>query len=78
MAAPERHRLAEHELPSTDLHDAVLAYRREKARRHARARRLRERRLAHFRFYAVMLVLVLALVALLLGLMSELQGLFGI
>jgi hypothetical protein len=78
MAAPERHPLAEDDPPSTDLYDTILAYRREKARRHARARHLRERRLANFRFYAVMLVLVLALVALLLGLLSELKGLFGI
>jgi type VI protein secretion system component VasF len=78
MAAPERQPLHGDDLPSTDLRDTVLAYRREKARRHARARRQRERRLAHFRFYGIMLVLVLALVALLLGLLHELQGLFGV
>jgi hypothetical protein len=54
------------------------AYRFHRAQRRARVRRREETRLAHLRFYLVMLVLVAAAVALVLGTWHEVQKLFGL
>jgi hypothetical protein len=53
-------------------------YRLERARRRARERHQQETTLAHFRFYAVMLVLGVATIALLVLVWHEIQRLFGL
>jgi hypothetical protein len=54
------------------------AYRYHRAQRRARVRRREENRLAHFRFYLVMLVLAAAAIALVIGTWHEVQKLFGL
>jgi len=53
-------------------------YRLERARRRARERHKQETTLARFRFYAVMLVLGVAAIALLVLVWHEIQRLFGL
>ena len=53
-------------------------YRLERARRRARERHQQETTLARFRFYAVMLVLGVAAIALLVLVWHEIQRLFGL
>ena len=53
-------------------------YRLERARRRARERHKQETSLAGFRFYAVMLVLGVAAIALLVLVWHEIQRLFGL
>ena len=55
-----------------------LRYRYHRARRHARVRARQESRLAKYRFYTVMLVLLALAVAFLLGSWHEIQRLFGL
>jgi hypothetical protein len=54
------------------------AYRFHRAQRRARVKRREETRLAHLRFYLVMLVLVAAALALVIGTWHEVQKLFGL
>jgi hypothetical protein len=59
--------------------DAVeRRYRLERARRRARERRKQETKLARFRFYAVMLMLVVGSVALLILAWQQIERLFGL
>jgi hypothetical protein len=53
-------------------------YRLERARRRAREQRRQETTLARFRFYAVVLLLVLGSVALLVLVWQQIQRLFGL
>jgi len=55
-----------------------LRYRYHRAQRHARVLRRQESRLARYRFYIVMLVLLAIAVAFVLGSWHEIQRLFGI
>jgi hypothetical protein len=59
--------------------DAIeLRYRYHRARRYARVRRKQESRLARYRFYIVMLVLIAIAVAFVVGSWHEIQHLFGL
>jgi hypothetical protein len=68
--------------PEDDLVDpssAVdLRYRYHRAQRHARVLRRQESRLAGYRFYIAMLVLVAIAVAFVVGAWHEIQHLFGL
>jgi hypothetical protein len=55
-----------------------LRYRYHRARRQARVRARQESRLAHYRFYIVMAVLLALAVAFLVGSWHEIQRLFGL
>jgi hypothetical protein len=55
-----------------------LRYRYHRARRQARVRARQESRLAHYRFYIVMAVLLALALAFLLGSWHEIQRLFGL
>jgi hypothetical protein len=55
-----------------------LRYRYHRARRQARVRARQESRLAHYRFYIVMVVLLALAVAFLVGSWHEIQRLFGL
>ncbi len=55
-----------------------LRYRYHRARRQARVRARQESRLAHYRFYIVMAVLLALAVAFLIGSWHEIQRLFGL
>ena len=53
-------------------------YRYHRAQRHARVRRRQESRLAQYRFYIVMLMLMAIAVAFVVGSWHEIQRLFGL
>ena len=55
-----------------------LRYRYHRARRQARVRARQESRLAHYRFYIVMAVLLALAVAFIVGSWHEIQRLFGL
>ena len=55
-----------------------LRYRYHRARRQARVRARQESRLAHYRFYIVMAVLLALAVAFVVGSWHEIQRLFGL
>jgi hypothetical protein len=55
-----------------------LRYRYHRARRNARIRHKQETRLARYRFYIVMLVLIALAVAFVIGSWHEIQRLFGL
>jgi hypothetical protein len=55
-----------------------LRYRYHRAQRHARVRLRQESRLARYRFYIVLLVLLAIAVAFVLGSWHEIQRLFGL
>jgi hypothetical protein len=55
-----------------------LRYRYHRARRHARVLRREETRLAHYRFYIVLAVLLAIAIAFVLGSWHEIQRLFGL
>ncbi|MEP6812749.1 MAG: hypothetical protein ABI990_07165 [Actinomycetota bacterium] len=55
-----------------------LRYRYHRARRQARVRARQESRLAHYRFYIVMAVLLALAAAFVLGSWHEIQRLFGL
>jgi hypothetical protein len=55
-----------------------LRYRYHRARRHARVRARQESRLARYRFYIVMAVLLALAVAFVIGSWHEIQRLFGL
>ncbi len=55
-----------------------LRYRSHRARRHARVQARQENRLARYRFYIVMAVLLALATAFLIGSWHEVQRLFGL
>jgi hypothetical protein len=55
-----------------------LRYRYHRARRHARVRASQENRLAKYRFYIVLAVLLAITLAFLIGSWNEIQRLFGL
>lgn len=55
-----------------------LRYRYHRAQRHARVIQRQESRLARYRFYIVMLVLVAIAIAFVIGSWHEIQRLFGL
>ena len=55
-----------------------LRYRYHRAQRHARVLRRQESRLARYRFYIAMLVLLAIAVAFVIGAWHEIQRLFGL
>ena len=80
MAQPARRRpLPPPDDAPVDTGAAVdLRYRYHRAQRHARVLRRQESRLAGYRFYIVMLVLVAIAVAFVVGAWHEIQHLFGL
>jgi len=74
VAAPVRE---EDETP-VDPAAIELRYRYHRARRQARVRASQESRLAQYRFYIVMAVLLALTIAFLLGSWHEIQRLFGL
>jgi hypothetical protein len=74
MAAPVRD---EDEVP-VDPSAIELRYRYHRARRHARVRASEETRLARYRFYIMMTVLLALAAAFLIGSWHEIQHLFGL
>ncbi|HEX3056701.1 MAG TPA: hypothetical protein VHP82_11240 [Gaiellaceae bacterium] len=74
MARPA-HRMEDAPLePST----VELRYRYHRAQRQARIRRREENRLARYRFYIAMMVLLAIAVAFVIGAWHEIQRLFGL
>lgn len=74
MARPA-HRIEDAPLePST----VELRYRYHRAQRQARIRRREENRLARYRFYIAMMVLLAIAVAFVIGAWHEIQRLFGL
>lgn len=78
MAQPARRYERPGSAPPVDPTAVARAYRLERAKRHARVRRDRERRLAHLRFWLVLVVLTSALLILGLTVWNEIQNLFGL
>ena len=66
------------EAPPVDPSVVRRAYRLERAKRHARERRARERRLAHLRFWLALVLLTSALALLSLTVWNEVEKLFGL
>ena len=66
------------EAPPVDPTAVRRAYRLERAKRHARERRAHERRLAHLRFWLVLVLLTSALALLSLTVWNEIERLFGL
>jgi hypothetical protein len=64
--------------PSTDPSTVELRYRYHRAQRQARIRRREENRLARYRFYIAMTVLLAIAVAFVIGAWHEIQRLFGL
>jgi type VI protein secretion system component VasF len=77
MAQPARREHVRQAAP-IDPTAVARAYRLERAKRHARERRLLERRLARLRFLLVLLVLTSAFLFLSFGLWNEIERLFGL
>ena len=77
MAQPARIRRSR-EAPPVDPSAIRRAYRLERAKRHAREQRARERRLAHLRFWFVLVVLTGALALLAFTVWNEIERLFGL
>ena len=77
MAEPAWIEPEDEELP-LDPHAVDRAYRLERAKRHAREERVRERRMAALRFAAVVVVLLVTCVFLSLTVWQEIQRLFGL
>jgi hypothetical protein len=68
----------EDEVPLSDPETRDLRYRYSRARRNARIRQRQETRLARYRFYIVMTVLLAIAVAFVIGSWHEIQRLFGL
>lgn len=77
MAQPARREQVRHAAP-IDPTAVARAYRLERAKRHAREQRLRERRLARLRFLLVLVLLTSAFLFLSLGVWNEIERLFGL
>jgi hypothetical protein len=78
MAQPARIRERRREAPPVDPSAVAKAYRLERAKRFARKQRERERRLAHLRFWFVLVLLTSALLILSLTVWNEFERLFGL
>jgi hypothetical protein len=78
MAQPARGHDAPDEVIPLDPSAVERAYHFHRAKRRQRVRQREESRLAHLRFYLVMLVLVAAAIALVFGIWHEVRQLFGI
>jgi hypothetical protein len=65
-------------VPIADASTRELRYRYHRARRNARIRQKQESRLARYRFYIVMTVLLAIAVAFVVGSWHEIQRLFGL
>lgn len=78
MAQPARIRERPREAPPVDPSAVARAYRLERAKRFARERRDRERRLARLRFWLVLVLLTSALLFLTLRVWNEIEQLFGL
>ena len=78
MARPAEDLRAPEDAPPLDPHAVERAYRLERAKRRARVNRVRERRLAAIRFFAVLLALVGLSVFLLLTIWQQVERLFGL
>jgi hypothetical protein len=66
------------EAPPVDPSAVRRAYRLERAKRRARQQRVRERQLAHIRFWLVLVLLTSALLFLGLTVWNEVERLFGL
>jgi hypothetical protein len=77
MAQPERRERASQAAP-VDPTAVARAYRFERAKRYARERRVRERKLARLRFLLVVVLLTSAFLFLSLGVWNEIERLFGL
>lgn len=77
MAQPARRYERPGSAPPVDPTAVARAYRLERAKRHARSVRDRERRLAHLRFWLALVVLTGALLFLSLTVWNEIEQLFG-
>ncbi|HVM56151.1 MAG TPA: hypothetical protein VMT74_01730 [Gaiellaceae bacterium] len=81
MAQPVRRKPAQppaDDPPPLDSSTFELRYRYSRARRNARIRHRQENRLARFRFYIVMAVLVVIAIAFVVGAWHAIQHVFGI
>jgi hypothetical protein len=78
MAQPARIPERPKEVPPVDPTAIRRAYRLERAKRFARERRERERRLAGLRFWFVLVLLTSALLFLTLRVWNEVEQLFGL
>jgi hypothetical protein len=78
MAQPARISERPREAPPVDPSAVARAYRLERAKRFARERRDRERRLARLRFWLVLVLLTSALLFLTLRVWNEIEQLFGL
>jgi hypothetical protein len=75
---PSEQALPDDEVPVSDPSTRELRYRYHRARRNARIRAKQESRLARYRFYIVMTVLLAIAVAFVIGSWHEIQRLFGL
>jgi hypothetical protein len=75
MALPERKQVEEELLDPTAV---SRAYRRQRARRHAREQRVRDRQLAALRFWFAALAVIAASVGLAIVIWHEIHRLFGL
>lgn len=66
------------QIPLSDAETRELRYRYHRARRNARIRQKQETRLARYRFYVAMTVLLAIAVAFVVGSWHEIQRLFGL
>lgn len=78
MAEPARRPDAVEDPPPIDPSAVDRAYRFHRARRHAREERVRERSLARFRFWAVLLTLFVLAAYLSLVVWRQIEQLFGL
>ena len=78
MAQPARRYERPGSAPPLDPTAVARAYRLERAKRHVRVQRQREQRLAHLRFWLVLVVLTSALAFLSLTVWNEIEQLFGL
>ncbi len=78
MAQPARSPERRREAPPVDPTAVTKAYRLERAKRVARKQHERERRLAHLRFWFVLVLLTSALLILSLTVWNEFERLFGL
>ncbi len=75
MALPERKQVEEELLNPTAVSHA---YRRQRARRHAREQRARDRQLASLRFWLAVTIVISASVALAIVIWQQIHRLFGL
>jgi hypothetical protein len=78
MAQPARRPRPTEEPPVYDAEAIEKAYRRHRARRHARIERRRESRLARLRFWGVLGALFLGCLVIAVTIWVEVQRLFGL